>query len=567
MKWSEALIPTLKENPSDAEVISHKLMVRAGLVRKLIAGAYSYLPLGVKVLNKVEGIIRQEMNKKGAQEVLLPAIHPPELWKKTGRYDLIGEDMIKFKDRHGREMVLGPTHEEIITNLIASEIRSYRQLPLTLYQIQTKFRDEPRPRFGVIRSCEFIMKDAYSFDANLEGLEKSYKKMYDAYCRIFEHCGLNYIPVEADPGFMGGNVSHEFMVPASSGEDVIVTCDSCKYAASVAVAKCFEPGTKNPGPKTLASIKEVSTPGVSTVEKVSQLLKVKPSELVKTLIYVADGTGLAVLVRGDFDINETKLKNILKAEILTLADEKTIEKLTGGPLGYSGPVNLKGIKIIADSSVKGMNNFVTGANKKDKHLINVNLQRDFKADEWADLRFITESDTCPKCKGSIKIGHAIEVGHTFKLGTKYTKALGAMYLDKEGKDREIIMGCYGIGVNRIIASCIEQNNDKDGIVWPLSISPYEIVVIPINILDDKLKTVSEKIYKDLTDAGYDVLFDDRDERAGIKFKDIDLIGIPLRIVISEKNLKDGNVEIKFRNTQKTHFISEKEIIKEVKKFL
>jgi len=567
MKWSEALISTLRENPADAEIISHKLMIRAGMVRKLVAGAYSYLPLGFKSLKKVESIIREEMNKASAQELLLPAIHSSELWKKTGRYELLGEDMIKYKDRHNREMVLGPTHEEVITDLVSREVSSYRQLPLILYQIQTKFRDEPRPRFGIIRSCEFIMKDAYSFNIDAEDLGKSYKKMYDAYCAIFKRCGLNYVAVEADPGFMGGNVSHEFMVPATNGEDEILVCTSCDYAASLAVAKCVEQKVKESPKSKPKAIKEVSTPNVTTVEKVSQLLKVKPSQLVKTIIYIADDKPIAILVGGDFEVNETKVKNALKATTLELADEKAITRLTKGPMGYSGPVGLKSTRIMADHSLKGMKDFVTGANKKDAHLLNVNLDRDFKVDEWLDLRVVTKDDPCPKCGKKIKIEHAIEVGHTFKLGTKYSKSLNAVYLDKDGKEKEIIMGCYGIGVNRIIAASVEQNNDTDGIIWPLSISPYEIVVVPINILDEKLRSASEKVYKRLKSAGFDVLFDDRDERAGIKFKDIDLIGIPLRIVVSDKNLKQGKLEAKLRSSKQTLSISEEGVIEGVKKIL
>lgn len=544
MRWTEALIPTLKEDPQDAEVVSHKLMIRAGLIRKLISGAYSYLPLGLRVLQKASGIIREELNSKGAQEVLLPAIHPAEIWLKTGRYDLLGEVLIKFKDRHNKELVLGPTHEEIITDLVANNVKSYKDLPQILYQIQTKFRDEPRPRFGVMRTAEFIMKDAYSFDRDIEGMEASYKKMYDAYCRIFERCGLPYIAVEADPGIMGGGLSHEFMVPAEAGEDEIVICQKCKYAASTLVAACKEAPAKGQGKKL--PIAEVETPGITTIEKVSEFLKAEPDKLVKTLLYKADGKIVALLIRGDFEANETKLKNYLKCAVLELADEKTIEEVTRSPIGFSGPVGLKDARIVADNSVNGMTNFITGANKKDAHLVNVNIGRDFETKEFSDLRMITKDDKCPACGKAIDIKHAIEIGHTFKLGTKYSEALDAKFLDADGKTKTAVMGCYGIGVNRIMAGLIETSNDKDGIIWPLSIAPYQILIAALNIANKKVKEVSEALYSELVKSGHDVLYDDRDISAGIKFKDADLVGIPLQVIIGEKNAKKGMVEIKKR---------------------
>ncbi len=573
MRWTQSLIPTLKEDPQDAEVISHKLMVRAGLIRKLMSGAYSYLPLGLRILQKVSDIIRQEMNVKGAQEVLLPSIHPPEIWMKTGRYDLLGPVLIKFKDRHGSELVLGPTHEEIVTDLVANNVKSYKDLPLILYQIQTKFRDEPRPRFGVMRTAEFIMKDAYSFDRDREGMEASYKKMYDAYCRIFKRCGLPYIPVEADPGIMGGGLSHEFMVPAEAGEDEIVICRKCKYAASIQVAACKEgQGPRGAGGRPgrqgkKMPIAEVETPDIKTIDKVSEFLKVEPAKLVKTLLYKADGKIVALLVRGDFEANETKLKNYLKCPTLELADEKTIADITGAPMGFSGPVGLKNVRIIADNSVKDMANFVTGANKKDAHLVNVNIERDFEAKELADLRIITKDDTCPACGKDIDIKHAIEVGHTFKLGTKYSETLGAKFLDAGGKTNTIIMGCYGIGVNRIIAALIETSNDKDGIVWPLSIAPYQILIVSLNITSKKVKEVSEEVYSNLIKPGYDVLYDDRDISAGIKFKDADLVGIPIQIIIGEKNAKKNIVEIKTRKDRNVIEVKASEVEKSLKQLI
>jgi len=568
MKWTEALIPTLKETPAEAEVASHILMIRAGLIRKLSAGAYSYLPLGFKSLKKAERIVREEMNAAGAQELLMPAIHPSEIWKKTGRYELLGEVMIKFKDRTGRENVLGPTHEEIITDIVANNVRSYKDLPVTLYQIQTKFRDEARPRFGVLRSKEFIMKDAYSFDMDVKGLDKSYKKMYDAYCRIFKRCGLKYIAVEADTGFMGGDVSHEFMIPCETGEDTIVVCKNCGYAANFESAACKDLQTYevcNCRPRRSAGLRngkmrEVPTPNVTTIEKVGELLKTTPENMVKTLIYVADGKPVAFLIRGDNDLNETKAVKFLECEKLEMADEATIKSVTGGPVGFSGPVGLKGVRIVADYNIAGCANFVVGANKKDAHLINVNLDRDFKVEEWADLRYITDKDPCPKCKKKIETKHAIEVGHTFKLGTKYSKALSAKFLDEAGKEKIIIMGCYGIGVNRILASAIEQNNDKDGIIWPKSIAPYEVLIIPVDVSDKKITKAADKIYNGLLKAGVDVLIDDRNVRAGIKFKDADLIGIPTQIVIGKTFLEKGKVELKHRGKPKAATIDPKSLL-------
>ena len=549
MRWSEAFIPTLKEDPQDAEVISHKLMVRAGFIRKLMSGAYSYLPLGFRVLDKIEKIIREEMNEKGAQELLMPALQPPDIWHKTGRYDILGDVLIKFRDRHGKELVLGPTHEEAVVDLVANNVKSYKELPMILYQIQTKFRDEPRPRFGVMRTSEFIMKDAYSFDCDTEGLEKSYVKMYDAYCRIFERCGLPYIAVEADTGIMGGNVSHEFMVPSEAGEDRIVVCTKCKYAASTQVAKC-EPKNKPNRAEKRMPIAEVETPGVTTIEKVSELLKAEPSRLVKTLLYKSDDKVVALLVRGDFEANETKLKSYLKCAILELADHKAIENVTGAPVGFAGPVRLKDTRIVADYSVRGMMNFITGANKKDTHLINVNIDRDFELKEFGDFRMITKDDGCPACGKPVELKQAIEIGHTFKLGTKYSDPMGANFLDKDGSTKPAIMGCYGIGVNRIVASLIETSNDKDGIIWPVSIAPYRIVLLALNIDSKKVKELSEDVYKRLSKAGYDVLFDDRNESAGVKFKDADLVGIPVKIIIGEKNAKKDIIEIKDRKTAK-----------------
>jgi len=550
MKWTKYFIPTLKEVPSEAEAVSHRLMIRAGLIRKLVSGAYTYLPLGLRVLKKVENIIREEMDKKGALELFLPSLQPVELWHESGRYKALGEDLIKFKDRHNRVMVFGPTHEEVITALARDHIRSYRQLPITLYQIQTKFRDEVRPRFGVIRSREFIMKDAYSFDRDNEGLDESYKKMYEAYEAIFKRCVLKVLAVEADTGVMGGDVSHEFMMLAESGEDLLAHCESCGYAASLSVAEVKGEGLRVKGVSKDKPLKEVDTPGVSTIEKVGELLKVKPGQMVKTLVYVADGKPVAVLIRGDHEANEAKIKKYLKAGTLDMATEDIIKKATGGPLGFSGPVGLKELEIIADNAIKGMVDFVAGANKKDKHFIDVNIDRDFKVKEWRDLRMITDNDKCPKCCKNIKIEHAIEMGHVFKLGLKYSKAMKAEFLDEDGKLKPYVMGCYGIGVNRIIAAAIELSNDKKGIIWPLSIAPFQVIIVPINYEKEDVRTVADELYNSLKDKGIEVLLDDRNESAGVKFNDAELIGIPFAIVIGQRGLKKGVIEIKERATGK-----------------
>jgi prolyl-tRNA synthetase len=550
MRYSKAFIPTVKENPADAEAISHKFMVRAGLVRKLMAGAYSYLPLGVKVLKRVEAIVREEMDNTGALEMLMPALQPAKLWHETGRYDLIGDELIKFNDRTGREMVIAPTHEEVVTDIAGNHMRSYKDLPKTVYQIQTKLRDEPRPRFGVIRSKEFIMKDAYSFDRNNAGLDKSYKIMLGCYKRIFASCGLDVILVEADTGFMGGSESAEFMVLSENGEDIVVVCDSCGYKNSLVKASCRKPNIWSGTKEKVSGAKEVDTPGITTIEKVAEFLKCKPESMIKTLIYVADGNPVAVLVRGDHEVNEVKLAAVISAKKLVLADEAEVEKVTGGPLGFSGPCGLKGIDIIVDHAIATVTNGVTGANKKDKHLLNIVPGRDFDMRKTFDIRYIIQSDPCSKCGKPVSLKKAIEVGHVFKLGTKYSACMKAKFLDSDGKQKPLIMGCYGIGINRIIAAAIEQNNDKDGIIWPVNIAPYRVLILALNINDKKVVNESEKLYKQLLDNGVEVLFDDRDISPGIKFKDADLIGIPLQVVIGSKSIHKSIAEIKIRKTGK-----------------
>jgi prolyl-tRNA synthetase len=549
MHWTRTLIPTMKETPEGAEIPSHVLMLRAGLVNQVMAGAYSYLPLGFRALKKAERIVREEMDAAGAVELALPAMSPRGLWEQTGRVAAFGEVLVQLTlNRPGRKVhvVLGPTHEEIITDLVSRQINSYRQMPITLYQITAKFRNEERPRFGVLRTSEFLMKDAYSFDASIESLHQSYEKMYAAYCRIFDRAGLDYLSVEAESGPIGGDASHEFMVPAPNGEDSVLHCAACGYAANQEKAEigggdCTPPGIP-PEP-----LRQVATPGTSTIEQVSIFLKCKPRELIKTLIYLADGKPIAVLVRGDHEANEGKIRRAQKAEKLELAPLEVIEKVTGAPVGFAGPVGMKEkIPILADRDVQYMRNAVTGANAADAHVTGVNLHRDFEVDLFADLRKALDGDHCPRCSGTLALRHAIEVGHVFKLGTKYTDALGAKFLDADEQLKPIIMGCYGIGVNRIIAALVETSHDQDGIIWPVSLAPYEVLLAPVKVPDEASMKIAYELHDQLTAAGIDVLLDDRDCRAGVKFKDADLIGVPLRVVIGERGLKEGKLEIKWR---------------------
>jgi prolyl-tRNA synthetase len=554
MRYSQYMLPTLKEDPAEAEVISHKLMYRAGMIRKLAAGIYSYLPLGLRVIQKVERIIREEMNRAGAQEVLLPCIQPAELWMETHRWEEYGKDLLRMKDRHSRDCCFGPTHEEVITDIARREIRSYRQMPLNLYQIQTKFRDEIRPRFGLMRGREFIMKDAYSFDIDEAGLEESYRKMYEAYSRIFTRCGLTFKVVEAETGLIGGTASHEFMVLAQTGEEIIVSCQSCDYAANIqkAEAKRTRPRSRRLG-KALNPRKKVETPDMKTVAAVTQFLKVRAEDLVKTLIFETDHGVVATLIRGDHEINESKLQYFLGCEEVKLASDDIVWELTGAPKGFAGPIGLS-VKIIADYSIEPMVDFVTGANEQDAHYINVNLGRDVKVDEFADLQMVKEGDCCPRCGKPLNFSRGIEVGHIFKLGTKYSSALKATYLDENGQEREIVMGCYGIGVGRTAAAAIEQDHDKDGIIWPMPIAPFQVMVVPVNNKIPALMETAEEIYHQLSNNGVEALLDDRDSTPGVKFKDADLIGIPLRLTIGEKNLKKGLIEIRRRKNGETMLI-------------
>ena len=546
MRYSEMFLPTGREVPSDAELVSHQLMIRAGMIRKLTAGVYSYLPFGLRAIRRVEAIVREEMDRAGAQEVFLPMVQPAELWQESGRWVHYGKELLRFRDRHDRECCLGPTHEEVITDLVRNEIKTYRQLPRNLYQIQTKFRDEIRPRFGVMRCREFGMKDAYSFDADEAGAEISYGKMFEAYKRIFTRCGLDFRPVEADSGTIGGSYSHEFMVMADSGEDAVAFCGTCRYAANLEKAEVAKPPeavqTTVPFP-----LEEVHTPGVRIIEEVCEFLKVKPEAVVKTLIFTADGKAVAILVRGDQEVNEAKVKNYLGCDSLELAGDDIILAATGSPRGFAGAVGIK-TKVIADYSLLGMANVVMGANREDYHLRNVNPGRDFHVASYADLRVIGDSDPCARCGGTIRIVRGIEVGHVFKLGTKYSKSMKALYLDRNGQEKTMIMGCYGIGIGRTVAAAIEQNHDADGIIWPLPLAPYQVIITPVNVNEKSLSDAAEGLYRTLTEKGVDVILDDRDERAGVKFKDADLIGIPFRITVGPKKLAEGKVEIKNRRS-------------------
>jgi prolyl-tRNA synthetase len=556
MRWTRTFIPTLKEDPADAPMASHRLMLRAGLIRKLSAGVYSYLPLGWRALRKASGLVRGEMDRAGAVEVFLPALHPLELWQETGRHEVLGDVLLRFTDRHGRENCLGPTHEEVITDIVRGELRSYRQMPVTLYQIQTKFRDEPRPRSGVLRSREFLMKDAYSFDADEAGLAHSYEVMYRAYRRIFALAGVAATPVEADSGAIGGAVSAEFMALTPAGEDKVARCTACGYAANTERCECPPPPDAAPEPPR--PMREVATPGAATIEQVSAFLKVPPERLVKTLIYAVAGKkpesrrAVAVLVRGDHEVNEVKLAKLFPGEAAELADAATIERVTGAPVGFAGPAGLK-LRVYADRAVAGLANFATGANKADAHLADVNWGRDLpRPEETYDLRTAGAGDSCPKCGGRLELAPGIELGHVFQLGTKYSQAMGATFLDKEGKSHPVLMGCYGIGVNRILAAAIELHHDADGIAWPASIAPYEVLVLAASPKPEGIAAAT-KIYEELAAAGADVLYDDREDvRPGVKFKDADLIGFPLRIVVGERGLKEGAVELVRRRDKEMH---------------
>ena len=549
MKWTKTLIPTLREAPADAEIVSHKLLLRAGLIRKLAGGVYTFLPLGLRALRKVETIIREEMDRAGAVEVLMPALQPTEIWEQSGRAETASNVLFKVKDSSGRQWFLSPTAEEVITTMAANEINSYRQLPKNFYQVSGKFRDEIRPRFGLMRAKEFIMKDAYSFDTTDEGAMASYQKMYDAYKRIFDRCGVQNFPVEADTGVIGGNHSHEFMVPADTGENDVVFCEACGYAANIEKAASGIP--KTAAREIGAALEKFPTPGVVTIEALSKApCGVAANRQIKTLVYMADSKPVLILIRGDDQLNETKFLARTGASAARPATPEECFATLGAKPGSLGAVmNVPaGVRILADERIRGANDMTTGANEDGFHFKNVSIERDIKVKDWFDLRTVTAGEPCGKCAKSLKIRRAIEVGHVFKLGTKYSEKLGSYFLDEAGARNPCVMGCYGIGVTRTLQAIIEQSNDKDGIVWPLSVAPYQVCITPLAVAaEHPCMVVAEKLYAELTGLGVDVILDDRDERPGVKFKDADLIGFPIRVSIGEKSLAKGEVEIKPRN--------------------
>jgi len=555
LKQSQMLIPTLREVPADAEIASHKLLLRAGLARQLASGVYTYMPLALRVLQKIQTIVREEMNRAGAQELMMPALQPAEIWQKSGRWDAYGPELVRLRDRHDRPFALGPTHEEVITTLVRDDVNSYKKLPLNLYQIQTKFRDEVRPRFGLIRCREFIMKDAYSFDTSQEGLDRSFQAMFDAYTRIFTRVGLNFRAVEADAGSIGGTGTYEFMALCEIGEDTIAYSTEGTYAANIEKAEVvYRPSGQ--APADVPAMEKVHTPGVKTIEQLTASLQIEADQIIKSLVYRVDEKLVLVLVRGDHELNETKLKNYYDAIHVSLANEEEVRRLTGSPVGFVGPVGLnpEKVEIIADNFVQDVVDGVAGANEADYHFRHVRPGRDFQVKAYADLRNIMEGDDSPRDGGKIAFARGVEVGHVFKLGTKYSEALGATYLDENGRSQTMIMGCYGIGVSRTLAAVIEQNHDENGIMWPVSVAPFHVHVIPVNVKVEEQRQASEQIVEALSATGLEVLYDDRPERAGVKFKDADLIGLPLRITVSDK-AAEGVVEVRVRRTGEAHEVT------------
>lgn len=561
MKLSKMLISTLREVPGEAEIASHQLMLRAGMIRKSATGIYTFMPNGVRVLKNVENIVREEMDRAGAQEFLASALIPANLWQESGRWDVMGSEMIRLKDRNGRDFCLGPTHEEVFTDLARNEIKSYKQLPLNLYQIQTKYRDERRPRFGVMRSREFIMKDAYSFDKDNEGLDISYMKMYEAYNKIFTRCDLEFSAVEADSGAMGGSGSAEFMVKSDIGEDEIAFCTGCNYAANTEKATSKLEDAEKEEEKEL---KKIATPDVRTIEELVTFFNTSNKKFAKTLIYKADGKVVAVMVRGDRSLNETKVSNALGGIMeLEMADAETVLKATSAEIGFAGPIGLQVDTLLVDEEVTRMSNFIVGANDTGYHYDNVNYERDFDG-IVGDYKLVAEGDMCPKCGSPINIRRGVEVGHIFKLGTKYSESMGANYLDENGKEKPLVMGCYGIGINRTVAAIIEQHHDENGILWPMAVAPYKVIVTPANVKNEEQMNRAEKIYEDLKTKGVDVLLDDRNERVGVKFKDADLIGIPIRVTVGKKVVEDI-VEFKLRKNQDIEEVNIEDVVDRIEK--
>jgi len=563
MRFSRLLGKTLKEAPSDADCVSHRLLVRAGMIQQVATGVYSYLPLGWRSLKKIEDIIRSEMDKAGSQELMMPSLQPIELWEKSGRMASFDKTLFIVTDRKEHKLALGPTHEEVITDLVRRSVQSYRDLPQLLYQIQNKFRDEPRSRGGLLRVREFIMKDLYSFDVDEAGLDVSYEKMIQAYKNVYARCGLPAVMVDADSGAIGGKASHEFMLIAEGGEDQIIFCKKCGYAANMEKATSVK--TSAPAAKPLA-VEEVSTPGMTTIEEVANFLGVKADQTLKSVFYVADGEIVFVVIRGDLGVNEIKLKNLLKCNDLHMATVAETKE-AGLVAGYASAISLKGHRIVADDSIKLGGNFVAGANKPDAHLKNVNYPRDFKVDTVADIAVAKAGDQCPKCGGRLESQQGIEVGHIFKLGTFLSERLGAYYLDKDGAGKLIVMGCYGIGVGRLLAAAVEQNHDDKGIIWPLPIAPFHVCLCPLKVEDAAVMQTAEKLYTELTSAGVEVLLDDRPQSPGVKFNDGDLIGIPLRIVISSRTLQNNSVELKWRREKQAEILPLEGLVDAVRKLV
>ncbi|MGB5657892.1 MAG: proline--tRNA ligase [Thermoanaerobaculia bacterium] len=567
MRWSQFYLFTTREVPNDAEVVSHQLMVRAGMIRKAAAGIYTYLPLGWRSIMKMMNIVRREMDAAGAVELMMPAIHPAELWKETDRWDVFGDLLLKMKDRNQRDFCFGPTHEEVVTDAVRHDVSSYRQLPFNLYQIQDKFRDEIRPRFGLMRAREFLMKDAYSFHAGADSLAETYEAMRAAYCRVFEDCKLEYSMVEAQSGAIGGSASHEFMVLADTGEDAVVSCPTCGYAANVEKAEA-RPLASTSSRDDSEDLVEVSTPAATTIAEVAELLDVGADRLVKTLVYETEEGPVLALVRGDRDLNEVKLASFLGAQHLKMAGDEVVQQVTGAPAGFAGPVGLpKKIRMVGDISIRDSANFVVGANKADAHFTGVNWDRDVDLSEWADLLLVTGGDGCPRCEGTLELHRGIEVGHIFQLGTKYSEAMQCTYLDDQGASHPMTMGCYGLGIGRTVAAAIEQNHDENGIIWPLPLAPFEVLVIALSTKDEQVVEQADRLYEQLSEQGVEVFYADRDERPGVKFKDADLIGIPVRLVVGAKSLADGQVEVSLRRDGEKILVPVENAIEKVKELL
>ncbi|MCY7991098.1 proline--tRNA ligase [Bacillus haynesii] len=557
MRQSRTLIPTLREVPADAEAKSHQLLLRAGFIRQNTSGVYSYMPLANKVIHKIQSIVREEMEKINAVEMLMPALQQAETWQESGRWYTYGPELMRLKDRHGREFALGATHEEVITSIVRDEVKSYKRLPLTLYQIQSKFRDEKRPRFGLLRGREFIMKDAYSFHSSAESLDETYNDMYQAYTNVFTRCGLNFRPVIADSGAMGGKDTHEFMALSDVGEDTIAYSDQSSYAANIEMAEVKE--TDAGGQAEMKELQEVHTPSVKTIEEVAAFLGISPSDCMKSMLMKADGRFVLVLTRGDHEVNDVKVKNLLQAETIEFASAEEVAEITGTEPGFVGPVGLdREIEIFADFAVKAMANAAAGANKTDYHYQNVNISRDVHNVTFADLRLIQEGDPSPDGNGTIRFAKGIEVGQVFKLGTRYSEAMDATYLDENGRAQPMLMGCYGIGISRTLSAIVEQHHDDKGLIWPLEVTPYDLHILALNMKNDAQVQLAEKLYEEFKANGYDVLFDDRAERAGVKFADSDLIGLPIRITVG-KRADEGVVEVKIRKTGESFEVAADEL--------